>query len=219
MKNIIIFGNGNHSKVVFSEILKLKEYNILGFIGTSTKKKLIIKYRNKKYFNLGTNKILKNYNNLYGVIGVGDNYVRKKIYKEIKILKKIKWAKIISKNSILNGNVKIGPGSIIISGSIINNGAKIGSHCIINTSSSIDHDNVFENFSSSGPSVTTGGNVKVCQFSHLGIGSTIKHGVTIRANTIIGGKSFVNKDCLKNKIYFGVPAKIFKNRKLGNTYL
>lgn len=219
MKNIIIFGNGNHSKVVFSEILKLKEYNILGFIGTSTKKKLIIKYRNKKYFNLGTNKILKNYNNLYGVIGVGDNYVRKKIYKEIKILKKIKWAKIISKNSILNGNVKIGPGSIIISGSIINNGAKIGSHCIINTSSSIDHDNVFENFSSSGPSVTTGGNVKVCQFSHLGIGSTIKHGVTIGANTIIGGKSFVNKDCLKNKIYFGVPAKIFKNRKLGNTYL
>ena len=219
MKNIIIFGNGNHSKVVFSEILKLKEYNILGFIGTSTKKKLIIKYRNKKYFNLGTNKILKNYDNLYGVIGVGDNYVRKKIYKEIKILKKIKWAKIISKNSILNGNVKIGPGSIIISGSIINNGAKIGSHCIINTSSSIDHDNVFENFSSSGPSVTTGGNVKVCQFSHLGIGSTIKHGVTIGANTIIGGKSFVNKDCLKNKIYFGVPAKIFKNRKLGNTYL
>jgi len=219
VKNIIIFGNGNHSKVVFSEILKLKEYNILGFIGTSTKKKLIIKYRNKKYFNLGTNKILKNYNNLYGVIGVGDNYVRKKIYKEIKILKKIKWAKIISKNSILNGNVKIGPGSIIISGSIINNGAKIGSHCIINTSSSIDHDNVFENFSSSGPSVTTGGNVKVCQFSHLGIGSTIKHGVTIGANTIIGGKSFVNKDCLKNKIYFGVPAKIFKNRKLGNTYL
>jgi acetyltransferase EpsM len=219
VKNIIIFGNGNHSKVVFSEILKLKEYNILGFIGTSTKKKLIIKYRNKKYFNLGTNKILKNYNNLYGVIGVGDNYVRKKIYKEIKILKKIKWAKIISKDSILNGNVKIGPGSIIISGSIINNGAKIGSHCIINTSSSIDHDNVFENFSSSGPSVTTGGNVKVCQFSHLGIGSTIKHGVTIGANTIIGGKSFVNKDCLKNKIYFGVPAKIFKNRKLGNTYL
>ena len=218
MKNIIIFGNGNHSKVVFSEILKLKEYNILGFIGTSTKKKLIIKYRNMKYFNLGTNKILKNYNNLYGVIGVGDNYVRKKIYKEIKILKKIKWAKIISKNSILNGNVKIGPGSIIVSGSIINNGTRIGSHCIINTSSSIDHDNVFENFSSTGPSTTTGGSVKVCQFSHLGIGSTIKDGVTIKSNTIIGGKSFVNKDCLKNKIYFGVPAKEFKDRKLGNSY-
>ena len=41
MKNLIIFGNGSQSRVVFSEILKLKKYNILGFIGESANKKLI----------------------------------------------------------------------------------------------------------------------------------------------------------------------------------
>ena len=50
----------------------------------------MIKYRNKKYFNLGTSKILKNYSNIYGVIGVGDNYIRKKIHKEISMMDVIK---------------------------------------------------------------------------------------------------------------------------------
>ena len=53
-KNIVIFGSGSHSKVVFSEIIKLKNYNILGFIDDFSKKgEKIINYKNINYFNLG----------------------------------------------------------------------------------------------------------------------------------------------------------------------
>ena len=112
--------------------------------------------------------------------------IRKKIAEEInKIYKNFNWATIISKNSTINGNVRIGKGSLIVSGAVINTGTKIGEHCLINTSSSIDHDNTFKNYSSTGPSVTTGGNVELGQCSHLGTGSTVKHQISIGDNTII----------------------------------
>ena len=220
MNSIVIFGCGGHAKVVFSEIIKLKKYKIIGFIGKSNKKKIILKYNKKNYYNIGTLNVLKKIKKVCGIIGIGDNYLRKKISKEVNLkYKKFNWVSIISKDSIINSNVKIGLGTLIVSKTVINNGTKIGSHCLINTSSSIDHDNTFEDFSSTGPSVTTGGNVKVYQLSHLGIGAVIKNKIKIGSNTIIGGKSFVNKDCLKNSVYFGIPAKRKKSRKLKEKYL
>ena len=49
--------------------------------------------------------------------------------------------------SIIDPSVKIGNGSIIISNSVINRDSIIGNHCLINTSTSIDHDNYFDDFS------------------------------------------------------------------------
>ena len=61
-KNIVIFGSGVHSKVIFSEIIKIKKYNFLGFVDDfSQKGKKIITYKKKSYFNLGKSKdIIKN---------------------------------------------------------------------------------------------------------------------------------------------------------------
>ena len=97
-----------------------------------------------------------------------------------------------------------------MSGSIINPGTEIGAHCIINTRSSIDHDNFFGDFSSCAPSVVTGGNVVVGSFSFLGIRSTIINNIKIGSKTVIGANSLVNKNCLSNYIYYGSPAKKIK---------
>ena len=70
----------------------------------------------------------------------------------------------MGKNNIkncLNGNVEIGEGSLIMPGVVINTETKIGKHCIINTSSSIDHHNYFKDYSSCGPGVITGGKVTI----------------------------------------------------------
>ena len=220
MKKIIIFGTGVHSKVVFSEIIQLRKFSILGFIDDFIEKGEIIEtHKRKKYKNLGKIKDLKKFKNVSGIIGIGTNYVRKKIFEEINtLIKNFKWATVISKNSIINGKVTIGDGSVIVSNSVINTGTIIGNHCLINTSSSIDHDNKFDDFSSTGPSVTTGGNVSVGEMSYLGIGSTIKHQINIGKNTIIGGNSFVNKNCEDNSVYYGVPSKKIRTRKSEDSY-
>ena len=223
MKKIVIFGSSGHARVVLSELLKLKDYKVLGFIDNTFKTgRVIDQLKNKKYKILGDIKYLKKiYNkNIYGIIGVGSNFLRKKIaYETNKIIKNFKWCSVISKNSIISGDVKIDVGSLIISGSIINTGTKIGKHCIINTSSSIDHDNIFKDFSSTGPRTTTGGKVKVGLCSHIGIAATVKNNVTIQNHTIVGAKSLVLKNCEKNSIYFGSPAIKIRKRKEKENYL
>ena len=48
MKKIIIFGSGDHAKVVLNEILKLKKYNFLGFCDENEKKnKIVFKIKKK----------------------------------------------------------------------------------------------------------------------------------------------------------------------------
>ena len=142
MKKILIIGCSGHAKVILSEIIQIKGYRIIGFIDKFKKKDTVIEtYKNKQYKVLGSIKELKKIvdKNTFGIIGIGANFKRKKVSEEInKIFKNFNWETIISKNSTINGDVKIGKGSVIISGSIINNGTKIGEHCLINTSSSID---------------------------------------------------------------------------------
>lgn len=223
MKEILIFGSGEHSKVVFTEIIKMKNYHVKGFIDEEKKIGTVIEsFKNKKYRVLSNiknlNQILKK--NTLGFIGIGSNYKRKKIVKEInKKYKNFKWATIISKNSVISTNVKIGEGTLIVSGSVINTGTTIGEHCLINTSSSIDHNNIFKNFSSTGPGVLTAGNVELGSCSHIGLGATINSRVKIGDNTIIGAKSLVLKNCKKNSVYFGLPSKIIKSRKINSNYL
>ena len=223
MKEILIIGSEDHARVVLSEIIRIKGYRVIGFVDENVKKGTIIEnYKNKKYKVVGNikgiNKLLNK--NTFGIIGIGSNFIRKKVAEDInKIYKNFNWATIISKNSTINGNVKIGKGSLIISAVVINTGTKIGEHCLINTSSSIDHDNTFENYSSTGPGVTTGGNVELGQCSHLGIGSTVKHQTSIGDNTIIGAQSLVLKNCNKNSVYYGIPAKKIRDREDISKYL
>ena len=136
-----------------------------------------------------------------------------------KLNKNFKWTNIIHPSAVISPSATIGFGNMILAGTIICAETKICNHVSINTGSYIDHNNTFHNFSSTGPGVATGGNVKIGELSFLGIGCTIKHKIFIGANTIIGGQAFVCKNCKSNSLYYGVPAKRIKQRTLDEPYL
>ena len=43
--------------------------------------------------------------------------------------------------------------------------------------------------------------------------------ITIKENTVIGGNSFVNKNCSSYSVYYGSPAKKIRKRKKNSKYL
>lgn len=218
MKKLIIIGSGFHSKIVYDEVLQQNKYKIAGYLSNDDKKNHKIK--NVKYFGKIKNLKELKLKNFFCVIAIGRGDIREKVLKETtKLGIKINWGKIISKNSIISPDTRIGEGSVIISGSIINVGTTIGNHCLINTGSSIDHDNHFEDFSGCGPRTITGGNVKVGKASYIGLGSVIKNNIKISFNTVIGASSLVLKDCKKNSIYFGSPAKRIRTKSKNENYL
>ncbi len=209
---IIIFGSSYHAAVIFSELKNFKKFKVLGFCDEKKTAAQILKSK-FKLKDLGSFKDIskKIDRNTKGIIGIGENKIRKKIVRECYLLnKKFKWINLISKNSIIDRNVHTGEGSVILSGTVIRNDVKIGNHCLINSSCSIDHDTILSDFSSCGPGVVSGGNVFIGQSSFVGIGSTIKHSIKISDNVIIGGNSYVNKSCSSGFLYFGNPIKKIK---------
>ena len=208
MKNsLLIIGSGDHAHVIYNEAKSQKKFKLLGFID---KNQTITKTKSKiKIYKSITE--IKNKKNLFFIIGVGNNKKRKQIYNSLKNKKYINWATIVSKNANLSKNINIGIGAFIAKGVQLCNNVEIGMHCIINTSSSIDHDNKFNDFSSTGPGVITGGNVTVGSGSHIGIGTIVKNNIHISNEICIGGNSYVNKNCIKSQsLYFGTPIKFIK---------
>ena len=81
MKKLVIFGSGGHAKVIFSEVMKLRKFQFLGFVDDFKKKgELVVRLNNKNFYNLGNIKQVINDNKkINGIIGVGLNRIRKKM--------------------------------------------------------------------------------------------------------------------------------------------
>ena len=220
MKKLVIIGDGDQSKVIQNIIDQSNEFKICYFIKLNkvkrNKDKFIPKIKKINFENF----FLKKSTNYHFICSISDNYSRyKTVVKFNKKFKKIKWAKIISKTALISKYSKIGFGTVVGDSVYIGPETKIGNHCFLNNNCKIEHHNQFQDFTSTAPAVKTGGNVKLYEFSYIGLASVVKHNIKIQKNTVIGANSLVLKNCAANSIYFGSPVKFKKKRKLSNKYL
>jgi len=179
---INIYGKGGHAKVIKSVLWKTHPKGI--------------KYWNDEDYHEGIEGTW--------VIAIGRNKDRKNI---ANILGKVSYATVIAKSAIINDSI-IGDGAQILQGSVIQIGTKIGIHCIINTSASVDHDCVLEDFTFIGPNATLCGGVEIGECSFIGAGAVILPYIKIGKNCMIGAGSVVTKDIPDNNTAYGNPAKI-----------
>lgn len=203
-KDIIIIGAGGHAKVIADIIYKYGD-NLIGFLDDNLSLQGKKIYLDKKV--IGTTKDIENYNKNYFVIGIGNNSIRKKINNE----NNLKLYTAIHPSAIIAQDVKIGTGSVIMAGVVINPGTVIGKNCIINTCSSLDHDNLLEDYVHISPGAHLAGTVSVKEKTWIGAGSTIINNITINQNNIIGAGSVVIKNIEEeNGTYVGVPVRKIK---------
>jgi sugar O-acyltransferase (sialic acid O-acetyltransferase NeuD family) len=153
-------------------------------------------------------------------IAIGDNAVRERVYLEYKNdLPKAQFPSLIHKSSITGVESSIGDGAVVMPLVNIGPNSRVGDFCILNTSSSIDHDCNMSDFSSLAPRVVCGGKVNIGARSAISIGATVKHGVKVGMDVVIGANSYVNKPFEDNLVAYGSPCKKVRGRKKGDTYL
>jgi sugar O-acyltransferase (sialic acid O-acetyltransferase NeuD family) len=220
MKRCIIIGASGHAKVVTDIFEKQGLYHIIGFI--DAKKTVSDSFMG--YPILGAEEtlpeLISSETDCFLFIAIGDNYIRGQVKNRIsEKLPDAKFATAIHPSAQIGKDVSIGEGSVIMAGAIINPCTIIGAFVILNTRSSVDHDNHIEDFASLAPNATTGGNVTIGSYSALSISATVKHGVNVGNHTVIGGSAFVNKHLPDQCIAFGIPAKCIRNRTPGERYL
>lgn len=153
------------------------------------------------------------------VIGIGDNSIRQKLF--LKYKNRFEFINLIHSSATFGykqrDQIESSKGTIICAGVRMTNGIQIGDFCIFNLNSTLGHDCVLKDYVNLAPSSSVSGNVRIGSNSWIGTGSVINQGsdekkLNIGYNTTIGSGSMVRKDCEKNSVYFGTPAKKIKSK-------
>lgn len=213
-KDIIIVGAGGHAVSVTNVALSCG-INVVAYVDNNKagSKVLDIPVITKQ-------QCIDTYKTANFAIAIGDNSVRERVYNDYKLeLPNCEFPPLIHQTAVIGINSKVGDGTVIMPQTNIGPNSKVGVFCILNTSSSIDHDCDMQSFSSIAPRVVTGGNVNIGVRSALSIGATVKHGIVIGDDVVIGANSYVNKPFDSNLVAYGTPCKFVRERTKEDAYL
>ena len=211
-KKLLIIGASGHGKVVADIAIQMNKWGNIRFLDDNEAVKDCMGL-----------KVVGKVNDSYGykdeadfIVAIGDNLIREKVQTDLEE-KGLSIATLIHPNATIGRDVKIEVGTVVMAGVVINSSTKIGKGCIINTASSIDHDNVIEDYVHISPGANLAGTIKVGKKSWIGIGAVIIQGLTIGQSTTVGAGSVVTKDLSEDCTAMGSPARVikFQNNKRG----
>ncbi|MBV5257546.1 transferase [Synechococcus moorigangaii CMS01] len=104
-------------------------------------------------------------------------------------------------------DVIIEPGAVIMAMAAVNVGSRIGKHAIINTGACIDHDAIVDDFAHVAPRSVLSGDVRVGRNALVGVGATVRQGLSIGANATLGAGAVAVSDIAKGVTAKGNPAR------------
>ena len=140
-------------------------------------------------------------------IAIGDNNIRRKIYKKLKMNNIFLNTILTHPSSTISKTSLIEEQTFISAGVIINPQVKIGVGCIINTGAIVEHDCSVGQFSHIAPGAVLAGNVSIGSGCIIGANAVIRQGLKIGDNVIVGAGAVVLKDINSNTTFVGNPAK------------
>ena len=204
---LLIIGASGHGKVVADIALKMNRWKSIAFLDDDGSIEVCmglevigktadaIKYMDEADF----------------FVAIGNNATREKIQEKLEA-EGANIPTLIHPNAVIGERVRFGAGTVVMAGIVINCCTEVGKGCIINTGSTIDHDNFIEDYVHLSPGVHTAGTVKIGKGTWIGIGSVVSNNLNITSGCKVGAGAVVVKDITKSGIYVGVPArKIDKN--------
>lgn len=207
MNDIVILGGGGHAFSIADSIIRMKEYNIVGY--TDLKEDSSHTFSIMKY--LGTDEILQELflqGVIYAAVGIGflgGNTLRDKLYDTLKKIG-FKLPVIIDPSASVSSTSKLGEGTFVGKNAIVNVCSQVEKMCIINSNATVDHDCEIGAFSHVSVGANICGNVKVGHHTMIGAGSTIIQGLHVGNNAIVGAGSSVINDVKDSSKTYGVAA-------------
>lgn len=191
MKNVVILGAGGHAHVV-ADVVSAEGNNVVAFLDDDL----------SQNDSSGPIDDYKKYSNCEFIIGIGDSIARQRLSKL-----NLQWHTAIHPSAVVSPSATLEEGTVVMPRAVVNARAKIGKHCIVNTGSIVEHDNVIEDFVHISVGAKLGGTVRIGKNTMIGIGSIIKNNISICGDVIIGAGATVVDNIDEKGTYVGTPAK------------
>lgn len=200
--NLLIIGASGHGKVIADIALKMNKWKSIAFLDDdeNIKSSMGIDVIGK------SDDVLKYIKDYDIFVAIGNNTTREKLQVKLEA-EGSSIPVLIHPNAVVGEQVKFGVGTAVMAGAIINCCTMIGKGCIINTGSTIDHDNFIEDYVHISPGVHTAGTVKIGKGTWLGVGSKVSNNLNITSGCKVGAGAVVVKDITEPGTYVGVPAR------------
>jgi sugar O-acyltransferase (sialic acid O-acetyltransferase NeuD family) len=208
-KRIVVFGCGEHARMVLDNIEEQGEFEVFGLVTNDDEElhKSILGYEvvcldNDMESFLSANPDICGY-----FLGLGDMKSRSKL--AMRMDKILKAVNVVHPTAQISKHAKIGEGILLESFTKVANGVVVGNHCIVNSFSAINHDQRI------GDNVLIAGNVSMAGRS-VGSNTIIADGASIAFKKsvgkccIVGDGAVVTRDLPDNVIAYGNPARVVR---------
>ena len=211
-KKAIIFGSSGQAEVMAFLLEADSEYEVVAF--TSTSDFITSTSIYKKPF-VPFEDIEKKYSpsDFEMHIAVGyqqNNRVREKFFNEAK-KKGYKLLTYISSKTT-NYAKTIGENCFIFEDNTIQPFVEIGDNCILWSGNHIGHHSIIGNNVFISSHVVISGHCKIGEHCFLGVNSTLRDGITLAEDTILGAGCLIVKDTLQGQTYIGTKASIYEKK-------
>lgn len=204
IEQLIIIGNGGHSRVVQSIVKQTQDYQLIEIWDDSYEEEVVeagVRYRSIQETVSQTTAAI------YYFIAIGANSVRAEIVKRLQ-LQTTQYATILHPQAIIAKQATIKAGSLIMANAVVQTNSIIGYHSIINTSAVVEHDTTIADFVHVAPNVTLTGNCHLAEHVFIGAGSVLIPNVSVGEHTVVGAGSVVLRTLPNNITAYGNPARI-----------
>ena len=211
--DFLIWGGRGHSKVV-RDLLTLNQKRVVAIVDND--KNLMSPFNDVSIFygEYGFRQFLELRKNdfgsaasLGGVVAIGGAKGRERVEIYNFFLNEgLEVEALVHKSAIVTRSAMIGKGSQILANVFIGSEAVIGDFCILNSSSSIDHECSLGVGVHVAPGAVLAGDVEVEDHAFIGTNATILPGVRIGSGAIVGAGAVVTRDVAADLCVVGNPA-------------
>lgn len=202
MKNVIIIGTGGHAKVVADIVLRSSDH-LVGFLTSDAGREEFMGWPV-----LGRDTEYRKFENCCFVIAIGNPGVRERISRS---MDGVKWYTAVHPSASISAvHTSIGEGSVVMANAVINPYAQIGRHCIINSSATVEHDNIIEDFAHISVRAALAGTVRIGRRTWIGVGATVSNGISVCQDCMVGAGAVVVRNIETPGTYVGIPARKVK---------
>jgi sugar O-acyltransferase (sialic acid O-acetyltransferase NeuD family) len=155
-----------------------------------------------------------------GVVALGDNALRERTVEAIrKQWPDFRFVTVVHPRACVADSAVIEEGGVVLAGAVINPAAVLGAHASIYTNAIVEHDAVLDAYVTLAPGAVTAGTTRIGRRSFVGLNACISHGVTVGDDVVIGAASAVIKPLAALSVAVGAPARVVRERKVGERYL